>query len=355
MPNTQFVKAAIISSHLPPAAAQANKIGISKIEHYVSLHGKDKHSPSIKDEFNDGRHSSSGKYMSSSDGEQVSDSESSKPLSGKPLSMYERISSMPNSSHTNVQNDDMLVQSSVPAIRSPGTNSRNVTPRDHLPCLKQSASVLSSQKRIEQPRQQQQQPTCNIKVERGAEVYDYLENRELQYYDDAANDSSVVSPTNDSHNRCALKRMCSEENLITMRNKKRSNDAYVSTNGNEVQQSGGSYVNCRTTFVAESSYPALTAEFNRYNDVNSQRLMIVESPNSSLHEVGVEYQQLVGDHPAAPLMITNPEEEQFSDLQDLKNDALLSPELDANPGTATVNCVLVRRWNEMLDFLTYIS
>lgn len=328
---------------------QANKIGINKIEHCVALQGKGKgkgkgkQSPSIKEESNDGRHSCASKYMNSSDGEQMSDSESAKPSSGgKPLSMYERINSMPNN-HTNVQSDDMLVQSNILAIREPDTNSScNVTRRNHLSsCLNtaQGANVLNAQKRIEQ---QQQQPTCNIKVERGVEVYDYLENGELQYYDDAANDSSVVSPTNDSRNRCALKRICSEDDLVTMRNKKRPNDAYTSTNGNDVQQSV-SHVNCRTTFVAENSYPALTVKFNRYNDVNSQPLMTAESPNSSLHEVGVEYQQLVGDHPAAPLILTSPEEEQFSDLHDLKDDALLSPELDANPGTSTVNRVLVHR------------
>ncbi|XP_032668631.1 circadian locomoter output cycles protein kaput-like isoform X1 [Odontomachus brunneus] len=329
MQNTQFVKAAIISSRLPPAATQANKIGINKIEHYVALQGKGKQSPSIKEESNDDPHSCSGKYINSSDGEQMSDSESAKPSSGKSMAMYERINSI-SSSHTNVQSDDMLVQSNILPTREAGTNSScNVTPRNHLPRLPvpQSASVLSSQKRIEH---QQQPPVCDIKVERGAEVYDYLETREMQYYDDAANDTSVVSPTNDSHNRCTLKRICSEEDLVTMRNKKRSNDAYASTNGNDVQQSTP-YVNCRTTYVADNGYPALTVEFNRYNEVNSQQLMTTESPNSSLHDVGVEYQQMVDNHPVAPLIITNPEEEQFNDLQDLNDDTLLNPELDANP------------------------
>lgn len=335
MQNTQFVKAAIISSRLPPAATQANKIGINKIEHYVALQGKGKQSPSIKEESNDDPHSCSGKYINSSDGEQMSDSESAKPSSGKSMAMYERINSTSNS-HTNVQSDDMLVQSNILPTREAGTNSScNVTPHNHLPRLNvpQGAGVLSSQKRIEQ-QQQQQQPVCNIKVERGVEMYDYLENREMQYYDDTANDTSVVSPTNESHNRCTLKRICSEEDLVAMRNKKRPNDAYASTNGNNMQQSTTPYVNCRTTYVADNSYPALTVEFNRYNDVNSQQLMTAESPSSSLHDVGVEYQQMVDNHPVAPLIITNPEEEQFSDLQDMKDDTLLSPELDANPGIA---------------------
>ncbi|EFN85711.1 Neuronal PAS domain-containing protein 2 [Harpegnathos saltator] len=332
MPNTQFVKAAIISSRLPPAATQANKIGINKIEHYVALQGKGKQSPSIKKETND-RHSCDGKYMSSSDGEQMSDSESAKPSSGKPLSMYETINSMSNN-HTNVQSDD-ITHSNIHAVCEAGANSRNVAPCSHLPGMNvpQSANVLSAQKRVKQTQhqqqQQQQQSTCNIKVERGVEGYDYLDNRELQYYNDAAtNDRPVVSPTTESHNRCTLKRICSDEDLAAMRNKKRPNETYMSTNDNDMQQSV-SYMDCRTTFMAENSYPVL-AEFNRYNDVNSQPLMTVESPTSSLQEIGVEYQQLIGDHPAAPLIITNLEEEQFNDLQDRKDDTLLNPELDAN-------------------------
>ncbi|XP_014487078.1 PREDICTED: uncharacterized protein LOC106750930 isoform X2 [Dinoponera quadriceps] len=324
MPNTQFVKAAIISSRLPPASTQANKIGINKIEHYVALQGKGKQSPNIKEESNDdGRHSC-GKYMNSSDGEQMSDSESAKPPSGK--SIYERID---GANHSSVSADD--AQPNILAIHETGTKPFcNATPRNHCLNVAQGAGVLSTQKRIEPS---QQQTACNVKVERSVDVYDYLENnRELQYYDDVANDSSVVSPTtNESHKR--LKRICSEEDLVAMRNKKRPNDAYAAlTNGNDVVQQGVPYVNCRTTFVTENDYPALTVEFNRYNDVSSsQPLMTAESPNSSLHEVGVEYQQLVGNHPAAPLIITNPEDEQFADLQDLKDDTLLSPELDANP------------------------
>lgn len=340
MQNTQFVKAAIISSRLPPAVTQATKIGINKIEHYVTLQGKGKQSLSIKEESHDSTNSCSGKYINSSDGEQMSDSESAKPSSGKSMTMYERISSTSNG-HTNIQSDDMLVQSNILSVREADANSsHNVVPHNHLPRLNvpQGANV-STQKRIEQPQQQQQQPTvCNIKIERNVDVYDYLETRELQYYEDAANDSSVVSPTKDSHNKCTLKRICSEEDLTTMRAKKRSNDAYASTNGNEMQQSI-SYMNCRTTFVSQKDYPSLTVEFNR---CNSQQLMTAESPSSCLHDVAVEYQQLVSNQSTAPLVITNPEEEHFSDLQDLKNDTLLSPELDANSGTATVSHVYWR-------------
>ncbi|XP_018375813.1 PREDICTED: aryl hydrocarbon receptor nuclear translocator-like protein 2 isoform X1 [Trachymyrmex cornetzi] len=298
MPHTQYVKAAIFSSRMPPVSAQANKIGINQINRCVIIQGK----VSPKQE-------SIGKLINSNSAEQspISDSESAMP-SGKPLSILEMINAGHNS-HGNTQND-MSAQSKVLATRKSGKSSR--APRNHTSCLDSSpnANVLN------------EGTTCNIKVERGTEgTFNCVKKQEGQYFDDSASDNSIASSGIEVQNR--LKRICSDEDLLVTNNKKRSNDVYTSMINNEQQRI--SYLKCRS-FASE--YPTYSDEFNQYNDVNSQPLTVAESPNSSLHEVGTDYQQLVD--PAVPLGATN-HEEQFVDLQDLKEDTLLSSELDASP------------------------
>ncbi|XP_018049096.1 PREDICTED: aryl hydrocarbon receptor nuclear translocator 2-like isoform X1 [Atta colombica] len=309
MPHTQYVKAAIFSSRMPPVSAHANKIGINKINRCIVIQGKGKGKASPKQES---KHTI-GKLINSNSAEQspMSDSESVM-SSGKPLSMFEMINADHNS-HGNIQNADMSAQSKVLATRKSGKNSR--ASRNHTSCLDSSpsANVLNG-------------TACNIKVERGTEeAFNCVKKQEVQYFDDSASDNSIASSGIEMHNRCPLKRICSDENLLVMHSKKRSNDVYTSTNINNEQQHI-SYLKCRS-FASE--YPTFSDEFNQYNDVNSQPLTVAESPNSSLHEVGTDYQQLVD--PAVPLGVTNHDEEQFVDLQDLKEDTLLSSELDASP------------------------
>ncbi|XP_011052681.1 PREDICTED: uncharacterized protein LOC105145055 isoform X1 [Acromyrmex echinatior] len=309
IPHTQYVKAAIFSSRMPPVSAQANKIGINKINRCIVIQGKGKGKVSPKQESKQ----TIGKLINSSSAEQspISDSESVMP-SGKPLSMFEMMNAS-HSSHDNIQNVDMSAQSKVLATRKSGKSSR--APRNHTSCLDSSpsASVLN------------EGTACNIKVERGTEeTFNCVKKQEVQYFDDSASDNSIASSGIEMHNRCPLKRICSDEDLLVMHSKKRSNDVYTSTNINNEQQH--IYLKCRS-FASE--YPTFSDEFNQYNDVNSQSLTVAESPNSSLHEVGTDYQQLVD--PAVPLGVTNHDEEQFVDLQDLKEDTLLSSELDASP------------------------
>ncbi|XP_018392295.1 PREDICTED: aryl hydrocarbon receptor nuclear translocator 2-like [Cyphomyrmex costatus] len=311
IPHTQYVKAAIFSSRMPPVSAQANKIGINKINRCIVIQGKGKGKVTPKQES---KHTI-GKLINPSSAEQspISDSESAVP-SGKPLSMFEMMNAGHNS-HGNVQNVDMPVQSKVLTTRKSGKSSR--APRNHTSCLDNPpiVNVLNGGSTV-----------CNIKVERGIEeTFNCVKKQEAQYFDDSASDNSIASSGIEVHNRCPLKRICSDEDLLAMHSKKRSNDVYTSTNINNEQQR--SYLKCRS-FASE--YPTFSDEFNQYNDVNSQPLTVAESPNSSLHEVGTDYQQLVD--PVVPnLVVTNHDEEQFVDLQDLKEDTLLSSELDANP------------------------
>lgn len=322
MQHTQYVKAAIFSSRMPPAAAQANKIGINKIDRYVVIQGKGNRIP--KQESKEQEHSI-GKFINSSSAEQspISDSESAK-SSGKPLSMLDMMNGAHNN-HNNVQND-VSVQSNILAnTRNPNTNRCRSVSRNRTSCLDMSQNA-NGHERIEQ-RNNILSPGAlhenNIKLERGIETFN--QKQEL-YFDDSTSDSSVVSQGIETHNRCTLKRICSDEDLPTMHSKKRSNDVYVSTNANDEQQRV-SYVNCGT-FATENKYPAV--EFNRYNDANLQPLITAESPNSSLeHEIGKKYQQLID--PPASLVITNSDEVQF-DLRDMKDDNLLNSDLTANPG-----------------------
>lgn len=319
MPHTQYVKAAIFSSHMPPVAAQVNKIGINKIDRCVVIQDKGKVTPKQESKHTIGK-------MINPSAEQSPVSENAMP-SGKSLSMFEMVNAA-NNSHGSVPIDDMSVQSKILAARKPNKGPR--VSRNHV---SQNGVVLNAQERMIQRNAAMLSPSvlnegtpCNVKVERGIEeTYNCLEKQDstLQYLDDSASDSSIISSRIEMHNRCQLKRICSDDDLLIMHSKKRSNDVYASMNADSEQQRI-SYLKCRS-FATE--YPTFSDEFNQYNDVNSQPLTMAKSPNSS--EVGTDYQQLVD--PTAPLIVTN-HEEQFVELQDLKEDALLSSELDANPG-----------------------
>lgn len=334
--HTQYVKAAIISTHMPPVTVQTNKINIDKIDRYFVIQNGNQ---TPKQESKEHKYTNIGKFMSSSNAEQspISDSESTK-SSGKSLSMLDMMNGVHNNNvhnnvhnngHNNVQNTDVSIQSNT---HKPNTNRcRNVS-RNHIPYLdvSQSANGLNAQKKIKEGNMLS--PSAlhknNIKLEHGIETSRFNhQKQESQYFDDSASDNSIILQGIETHNRCMLKRVCSDEDLPALHSKKRSNDVlYTSTNTNDEQQCV-SYVNCGT-FAAENKYSAV--EFNRPNDVNSQPLITAESPNSNPeHKVGTEYQQLVD--PAATLVVTNPDEEQF-DLQDLKDDTLLNADLNANSG-----------------------
>ena len=58
IPNEQYVKAAMISQHLPPAAAQARKLGIKKINHYLMVQGKGNRNQKQESKANNNKHDS---------------------------------------------------------------------------------------------------------------------------------------------------------------------------------------------------------------------------------------------------------------------------------------------------------
>lgn len=322
MPHTQYVKAAIFSSHMPPAVTQANKIGINKIDRCVVIQGKGKVTPKQESKH------TVGKLIDPSSAEQspISDSESAM-LSGKPLSMFEMISAAPNN-HGNVQNADVAVQSKILTARKSGKSPR--ASRNHTSCLDgpEKANVLKTREKIDQRNGGMLSPdhlngTACIKVERGIEeTFNCMEKQEsvMPYFDDSASDSSVISSRLEMHNRCPLKRICSDEDLLAMHSKKRPNDVYTSANANNEQHS---YLKLKY-FATE--HRTFSDEFKQYNDVNSQSLTMAESPTSS-HEVETNYQQLVD--PNMSPFVTNQDEEQFINLQ--KN-TLLTSELDPNSG-----------------------
>lgn len=270
-------KPVTLSSHTPPFTAQTNKV-----DRYIVMQDKDNRTP--KQESKDYEYTL-GKFNNSSSAEQcpISDSESIK-LSCKPLSMFDMTNGAHNN-HNNVQNADMSVQSNILAnTRKPNINRCRSVSRSHISRLdvSQNMNGLNTQVKIEQ-RDNMLSPDAlrenDIKLERGIETFNHQESV-LQYFDDSASDSSTISQGIETHNRCMLKRVYSDEDLSAMHSKKRSNDVlYMSTNANDEQQCV-SYVNCGT-FATEDKY---SAKFNQYNNIKSQPLNTAESPNSSLDQ-----------------------------------------------------------------------
>ncbi|XP_012232498.1 uncharacterized protein [Linepithema humile] len=337
MPNTQYVKAAIFASRMPPVATHANKVGINKLDLFKM---KGKSNCTSSKESNNHKHTI-GKCMNPNKAKEssISDSESAK-SSGKSIKVLDMMETAHNS-RGNSQNVDVPTQSNSLATHKPNTNPC-VSCSSHTSCMDapQSANVSNTQERMKQQSNASMLPrntlhefaAYNIKVECGVETFNCRQKQKsvLQYLDcDSVSDSSIVSASVETHttSRGTLKRICSDEDFSTT-HKKRPSNVYASTNTNEEQQDV-SHMKCRgMTSASENKYPTL--EFNQFNDVNSQPLMTA-SPNSNLHEVGTDYQQLI-DPFGNPLIVTNADEEQFmQNLKDAKDDTPLSPDLDANP------------------------
>ncbi|XP_050455079.1 aryl hydrocarbon receptor nuclear translocator-like protein 1 isoform X2 [Cataglyphis hispanica] len=296
-------KTIILSPDTLPFAEQTNKVDVDKIDSCTVLQGKDDQIP--KQESKEHKHTLENNNVSSAEQCPISDSES--------------MMNDAHNNHNNVQNVDMSVQSNILATTCEANmNPCQSVPLNHISRLDVSQNVngLNAQVKIEQ-RDNVLSPNAlrenDIKLKRGIETFNH-QTQELvvQYFDDSASDSSVISQGIETHNqqsRYMLKRVCSDEDLPAIHSKRRSNNMlYASTNANDEQQYV-SYVNCGT-FTTDDKYSAV--KFNQYYDVNSQPLLIAESPNSSLdHEIETEFHQLVD--PAA----TNIDEEQY--LQDLKN------------------------------------
>lgn len=322
MPNTQFAKAAVFSQRLPPAAAQASKVGIKKIDHYLVVQGKGNRTPKqeprteIKQE-----RQSIGKIMSpdvsieqetiSSDGQQHAgrrrnqDRDSTCSLSpGKPMGMQE-----------------MLGQ--VHGVKEEPLN--NKISRDNISRL----NVLTEHDITD---------VNVIKNNVSIEMVDHPQNQNSVL--DYVGNGTSESEDEESRRRYSSKRIYNEENIRNGVNKKRRSDRQYKTTDLRLepqqrqqqqqlqqvhqQQQAVPYGNCRT-FINDDQFSTLV-DFNQHDPIQSQpiRVMSTDSANSSLQDISIEYQDLV---------ISNlPDDEQFvADLQELKEDPLLSPSLDANP------------------------
>ncbi|KAL6434586.1 hypothetical protein ACFW04_006148 [Cataglyphis niger] len=305
-------KAIILSPDTLPFAEQTNKVDSDKIDSYIVLQGKDDQIP--KQESKKHEHTLENNNSSSAEQCPISDSES--------------MMNDAQNNHNNVQNADMSVQSNILATTcETNMNPCQSVPLSHISRLDVSQNVngLNAQVKIEQhdnvlsPDALREKDITTLK--RGIETFNHqTQELVIQYFDDSASDSSVISQGIETHNRYMLKRVCSDEDLPAMHSKKRSNNMlYASTNANDEQQYV-SYVNCGT-FATDDKYSAV--KFNQYYDVNSQPL-IAESPNSSLdHEIETEFHQQLVDPTA-----TNIDEEQY--LQDLKNHIAQNSDLSSH-------------------------
>ncbi|XP_076670678.1 uncharacterized protein LOC143369986 isoform X2 [Andrena cerasifolii] len=317
--NEQYAKAVIVSQHLPPASAQASKIGIKKIDHYLVVQGKGNRTP--KDESKTG-----------SDGQQAYPSEKQEDTrpSGKSMptnqtqddgvqgaqdeaAVVDRVGGM---MATNESSAELCMN--VP--RDPGTSRLDVSQGTNISnAAEEPVKCVSSSLCDSNP--------CEIKIEhcmdvfereRGKAMVDYLENNIA--------DNSVSSDSEPCH-QYSLKRMYSDEDIRATCNKKRhSNVPYATADASEEHQ-GVSYVDCRPSVNEE--YPEFSTGFNQYSDMSCQPMKVAGSPSSTLNEVIVDYQQVES---TVPLLLLNPGDE-FIDLHDLKDDSLLSLGLDANPDT----------------------
>ncbi|CAK9797329.1 Neuronal PAS domain-containing protein 2 [Anthophora quadrimaculata] len=316
VPNEQYVKAAMVSQHLPPAAAQARKLGIKKIDHYLVVQGG-KTSKNQKESKDDDKHDSdSNKRQENS----IS--------SGKTITLHD-VTNQTHSVHDGAQSGQISPQmNSIITTNDSNTETYINTPRDHLD-ISQNMDILSPTLTIKEPASNEssshtfsESSPCDITVEHSMDVYKRQQKPIIDYLENVV-DNTV--PSDSKSHQYSLKRIYSDEEIRTSCNKKRhSNVPYVSTDTNDEQQN--MYISCKP-FVGEE-FSELSTDFNQYNNINPPSLKIAESPNSTLNEVIVDYQQVDS---SVPLIPPTPEDDQFIDLHDLKDDPLLSPSLDTNP------------------------
>lgn len=337
--NEQYAKAVIVSQHLPPASAQASKIGIKKIDHYLVVQGKGNRTP--KDDSKTG-----------SDGQQAYPSEKQEDTrpSGKSMptnqtqddgvqgdqdeaAVADRVGGM-------MDTNELSVEPCMNIPRDPGTSRSDARGMNLSNAAEEPVKCVSSSLCDSNP--------CEIKVEHSMDVFKRERETMMEYLENNVADNSVSSDSEPCH-QYSLKRMYSDEDIRATCNKKRhSNVDYATADASEEHQ-GVSYVGCRPSVNEE--FPEFSAGFNQYSDMNCQPLKVAGSPCSTLNEVIVDYQQVESTVPLLPL---NPGDE-FIDLHDLKDDSLLSLGLDANPGTAHSTVTLHSSTNKVKSQILYIA
>ncbi|XP_034184906.2 uncharacterized protein LOC117606506 isoform X1 [Osmia lignaria lignaria] len=307
VPNEQYAKAAMVSQHLPPAATQASKLGIKKIDHYLVVQGKGNRTPKQTSKTNNDKYEkqrnprSIGKTITIHDVTHIQDTKD--PKISAPLNEV-------------IVANNTSVERSINVPRDPGTSHPNVC---------RNFNILSPAAVVNEPKSivssSLHESPCDIKVEHAIDVFKRQQEPIIEYHESGIADNSIASDAKTSH-QYSLKRIYSDEDIRTSCNKKRhSNVTYVSDKNDEPQNV--SYVDCRP-FVTEE-YLDIPTDFNQYSNIGSQSLKLAESPNSTLNEGIVDYQQVDS---SVPLLPPNPDDE-F--IHDLKDDPLLSPSLNANP------------------------
>ncbi|XP_053971138.1 circadian locomoter output cycles protein kaput-like isoform X1 [Hylaeus volcanicus] len=285
VPNEQFVKAAIVSQHLPPAAAQASKIGIKKIDHYLVVQGKGNRTPKQEQ-----------KAVTS--GKQIHEEGNSRP-SGKSLPIGsprdahddgkdKTDETTPGQVGSMIVPNDLSVEPCVNVPHIPGTSRlddplsiETLNPAEIEESIINVSSTLPLCDDI----------PCDIKVENVMDVFDHAQDPLIEYPESVPLvDDSIVTDSRSSH-QYPLKRIYSDEDVRTICNKKRHIiDPYTRPDTNDEEQN---VPYCRPYGTEE--FPEITSNYSQYNNMNSQLLRIAESPNSTLDELTVDYQEVDPD------------------------------------------------------------
>ncbi|XP_068974380.1 uncharacterized protein [Bombus flavifrons] len=364
MPNEQYVKAAMISQHLPPAAAQARKLGIKKINHYLMVQGKGSRNQKQESKANNNKHDSKERQDKSKSPEEKitlrevtkqhnlhdnSQDNQSSPQMNSIITTNEStvetyISTQRDSGMSHLeasQNVNILSPTAAVKVSTNVSNSHNLckikvernmdtstvdsyisTQRDsgvsHFE-VSQNADILSPTAAIKNPKNvSSSHNLCKIKVEHNIDAYTHQQKPVMDYVENNV-DNNITS---DSKN-LPLKRIYSDEDTNTSCSKKRhSNVPYASSDSSDDQQN----VSCKS-FI-DQEFSEHSSDFNQYNNINPQSINVAESPSSILNDVVVDYEQQVDS--SVPFISPHLDDE-FNRLQDLKDDPLLNPGLGANP------------------------
>ncbi|XP_003487713.1 circadian locomoter output cycles protein kaput isoform X1 [Bombus impatiens] len=350
MPNEQYVKAAMISQHLPPAAAQARKLGIKKINHYLMVQGKGSRNQKQESKANNNKQDSKERQDKSKSPEEKitlrevtkqhnlhdnSQDNQSSPQMNSIITTNEStaetyISTQRDSgmSHLEASQNVNILSPTAAAVKV----STNVSNSHNLCKIKVERnmdtstvdSYISTQRdsgmsHFENPKNvSSSHNLCKIKVEHNIDAYTHQQKPVMDYVENNV-DNNITS---DSKN-LPLKRIYSDEDTNTSCSKKRhSNVPYASSDSSDDQQN----VSCKS-FI-DQEFSEHSSDFNQYNNINPQSINVAESPNSILNDVVIDYEQQVDS--SVPFISPHLDDE-FNRLQDLKDDPLLNPGLGANP------------------------
>ncbi|XP_043517681.1 neuronal PAS domain-containing protein 2-like isoform X2 [Frieseomelitta varia] len=310
VPNEQYVKAAMISQHLPPAVTQARKLGIETIDHYLMVQGKVNQNQKQESTTDNIKHESE-------------ESQENSRSSSKTITLHE-VTKQTHNVYSSLQDKQSLPQTnSIITTKEPVVEPRISTQRDvrasHLQ-VSQNVNILSPTATVKDiVNVSNLHNLCNIKVERNIDAYTHQQKPMMDPLEKGVNNNVTADSKN-----LPLKRIYSDEDIKTSCSKKRhSNVAYSSSDTNDDQQNV-SYIDCKPFIGEVFSEPS--SDFNLYSNMNPQSMKLAESPNSSLNDVVADYQQMDTSIPFIPQNL----DDKFIDFPDLKDDPL-SPSLDANP------------------------